>query len=580
MKVIKEEINIIPDKSIFPKLGQTGYSIGEAIAEFVDNSIDARSSGRVIKISVKIDVERKFISIEDDGVGMGKEIAAKSIILGLSAKIGQLGHFGLGLKTAAMSLGKKFIIETTKKGIEEEYMLVFDEDEFLEKGDWSKFEISIKKGTEINCSGTKILIEKLRISLPSNIISSVKKQLRERFSPFILNKEVQIKLNDILLEPECTKIVSGTKKHFSINLSNGETIKMWAGILEIGSQEKSGFNLYRKRRLIRAHEKIGYQYHPSKMWVVGEIHLDCIPVTNNKREFITMDPLYTEFLEKFLDIIKPILSEAQQRHRERKIQDMPKEIRETLKDNILKALGKVEDFQELAFPTTELSIKRTKQNGKLSNMEMRVPREDIVEIKEKKEKRGNKQRVPKRTQIKRVRFITIAGKKYKFDYDWQELEDEVPKVSYIDKSRGLIMVILNSRFSTLSIVKDQIFYTTLFVTEGIVEVFLRENSRSFDRVIELRDKILKKLSEIITEDIGQDAMQKKSKLNEDKLSLFKKELTNKDIEKLSNRERDIIKLRLGVDGKVHTLQEIGKKLGLTRERIRQIEEKAISKVIY
>ena len=94
------------------------------------------------------------------------------------------------------------------------------------------------------------------------------------------------------------------EEHFVIDLSNGSKIFGWTGILEKGSQEKSGFNLYRYKRLIRAHEKLGYQYHPSKMWVTGEIHLDPIPVTHNKREFISTDQLFAEFFEKFKDILK------------------------------------------------------------------------------------------------------------------------------------------------------------------------------------------------------------------------------------------------------------------------------------
>ncbi|MFC4061804.1 RNA polymerase sigma factor [Planomonospora corallina] len=48
---------------------------------------------------------------------------------------------------------------------------------------------------------------------------------------------------------------------------------------------------------------------------------------------------------------------------------------------------------------------------------------------------------------------------------------------------------------------------------------------------------------------------------------------------LSPREARIMALRFGlVDGKPHTLDEIGKHLGLTRERIRQLEKESLSKL--
>ncbi len=582
MKTIKEKINIIPDKSLYPKLGKTGYSIAEAIAELVDNSIDARSNNRPVTTSILIDPRAKIISIEDNGMGMDKKTASNSIVLGLSDKKEKLGQFGLGLKTASMSLGKKFTIETKQKGKDEKYVIIFDEEEFLENGDWADFDIYIKKGVEKNKCGTKITIEKLRISFPANLTTYLRKQLRERFSPFILNKEAIIKVNDEILKPERVKIVPGSKRNFIINLSNGEEFKMWTGILEIGSQEKSGFNLYRRNRLIRSHEKLGYAYHPSKMWVTGEVFLDCIPVTHNKREFITTDPLYVEFLEKFEEKIKPILAEAQQRHREKRIQDLTQEIKETLKDNILKAIGRVDDFQELAFPSTTIPSKRSQNQGGLFNKEKRDSPKDIVSIEEKmgKIKIGkNKKRSPRKTQIKKVRFVTIAGKRYKFDYEWQELEEDVPKISYTDKERGFIMIILNSRFSVLNIIKDQIFYIALHVTEGIVEEFLRENSRPLDKVIELRDKTIKILADIISEDTEENIDIKTSKITEARLKLLQNQLEKQEIEGLSKRESEILRLRFGIESKPHTLQEVGEKLNLTRERIRQIEEKAISKLV-
>jgi RNA polymerase primary sigma factor len=51
------------------------------------------------------------------------------------------------------------------------------------------------------------------------------------------------------------------------------------------------------------------------------------------------------------------------------------------------------------------------------------------------------------------------------------------------------------------------------------------------------------------------------------------------LDNLSPREAKIMALRFGlIDGKPHTLDEIGKHLGLTRERIRQLEKESLSKL--
>jgi RNA polymerase primary sigma factor len=48
---------------------------------------------------------------------------------------------------------------------------------------------------------------------------------------------------------------------------------------------------------------------------------------------------------------------------------------------------------------------------------------------------------------------------------------------------------------------------------------------------------------------------------------------------LSQREARVLQLRYGlVDGKTHTLKEVGKKFGVTRERIRQIETEALGRL--
>ena len=50
-----KEINILPDRSLMPKIGQTGYSVSQAVAELVDNSIDAALENKALIVEISFD---------------------------------------------------------------------------------------------------------------------------------------------------------------------------------------------------------------------------------------------------------------------------------------------------------------------------------------------------------------------------------------------------------------------------------------------------------------------------------------------------------------------------------------------
>lgn len=564
-----KKIDITPDKSLFPKIGQTGYTVAQALSELIDNSIDARDGS--VEVNIKIDKQKGVIFLEDNGVGMNEEVAGNSIKLGSSRKReGDLGQFGIGLKASCMSLGKKFTLETSPKGHDEEYILVFDEDEFLSTGNWADFEIQIKKGADKNKSFTRIKIEKLKIKFYGTFFDVLKRHLSERFTPFIANDEVVIKVNGEKIKAEPFEIFSDSKKDFSIKLSNGETITGWTGILKVGSVERSGFNLYRYKRLIRVHEKLGYVYHPSKMAITGEIHMDPFPVTINKREFETENEHYIEFFEKFSEHLKPILADVQKRHQEEKIKDLPREIKETLKDNILKALNETEELKELAFPGSE--TKKRNDDGELDEQEKRESPENEVGVVEN-DPEEPKNRTPKQTQQNKVRFITIAGHRYRFDYDWGALEESIAKEAYLDKDRNTIMVILNTHYHILKVLpKPDIFYHVIFLTEGIVEVFLKENNLSLEKVVGLRDKLTQQLADVMSEDVASDDAKKDSQILGAQTYLLKPERSEAS---LNENERLVLESRLE-DGK--TYQEIANELHVSRQRVEQLFRAGLNKI--
>lgn len=58
-----------------------------------------------------------------------------------------------------------------------------------------------------------------------------------------------------------------------------------------------------------------------------------------------------------------------------------------------------------------------------------------------------------------------------------------------------------------------------------------------------------------------------------------KEDLKKALETLNSKEKEVLELRFGLNGKEpSTLESIGNKYNLTRERIRQIENKALKRI--
>jgi RNA polymerase sigma factor (sigma-70 family) len=47
---------------------------------------------------------------------------------------------------------------------------------------------------------------------------------------------------------------------------------------------------------------------------------------------------------------------------------------------------------------------------------------------------------------------------------------------------------------------------------------------------------------------------------------------------LTAQERQVLQWRVGVDGEALSLRQIGRRLGVSAERVRQIEQRALSKV--
>lgn len=493
-----EYVDITPHKSIMPKIGRAGYSIAQAIAELIDNSLDARIENS--KLLIDISIKKDLISIKDKGTGMDKHELTRAFSLAHSNKQDKLGEFGLGLKTSCQSLGKEFSILTTKQGDNNYYQLDYDEDEWLknEEKSWSRYPIKILKKENKEEHGTTITIKKL-IVRSDYAIDQVKKDIGNRFSPFIKKEEVEIKVNNSTTKPFTPELLDGTKKSFEI-IVDGKKIYGWSALMKEGSQKGFyGFNVFRKGRMITCYDKIGIPEHATVARIMGEINLDHVPVTHSKREFIKESKEYVLASEALALHFKEIVREARKKAKDDKVTDHVKQEVDNWQDRIAEAM-KTEELENLL---PNQSMKKPSKDGKKKE-EIDIEKRDkwklnTPPIKISEEEKVERERKPKKIRKKR-HYIDIRGKRFDFKVEYAHLgRNNSWKKWSVSESEG-IEIVINTDFPAWLSTKDTPFYVVMLIGEALSEIMCKESGEyTPGKIQELKEEILRKASELKNE---------------------------------------------------------------------------------
>ena len=310
----ESELDITPDKSLIQKLGLTGYKTEQAVAELIDNSIDARLVDKKLHIKIDLDFSQKIIKITDDGSGMNLNELRDGLTIAKGTKDDEkLGKFGLGMKSACSTLGKSITIITTKPDSKKEYVVKYDEDEWLSNKSltWTNFKVEERNKTGI-WNGTIIILGKLKIPLYPNQVSTFKNRYGIRYGPFLKNGQITLQINTLFCRAVDPPLQEDSKKEVKIKLPGGNAITGWIGLFKKRSIKGDyGIHLFQNGRLIRAYEKFGFSSHPEVAKVVGEISLDHVPVNFHKTGFIEDSQEYKEALFYFKN--DPVVKEALRR---------------------------------------------------------------------------------------------------------------------------------------------------------------------------------------------------------------------------------------------------------------------------
>jgi hypothetical protein len=499
MSARQETIDITPDKSLMPKLASAGYSFVQAVSELVDNSIDARSEGQ--RLRIKIDLGRDHIQVLDDGKGMSRREAAACLKLAYSEKQGKLGEFGLGLKTACLSLGRRFKVWTTTEGPTESYLIEFDEDRWSDPSSkWTDYPLTVLSKKSPESHGTTVKVDRLKVKTLGRT-TNLRETLAVRFAPFILSGEIQIEVNRKICKPIEPILTDEGKTHFDFNVS-GNRVYGWYGLLREGSQRGLyGFNTFRRGRLITAFTKIGFDEHPTVARIVGEIHMDQVPVTHNKREWIVESPEYiaveARLRQELSELVRRARAKASEENVTRSVREKTQlwldKISEAMQQPELRIYGK--PLNPLMLATDERSD-NSEDPVKILDVEKRAPGEAEGTI----EPAGtDRERTPRKVQERPVHVIEVRGKKFRFTHEFRPLGAKAEWKEYrLDPEVGL-EIFTNTDFPAFLVTNDRSYYAAYHVAESIAEVLVTESKEPVANVGPLKQTILRNAATLMSQ---------------------------------------------------------------------------------
>lgn len=493
----REFVHVPPDKTLFPKLGLGGYTIPQAIAELIDNAIDARIEGERLHIGVEIGSHA--IAVTDDGSGMDADSLRNALRLAYSHKEGKLGEFGLGLKTACTSLGHQFEVTTSPEGHRKMYRIRYDEDEWTRTPE-DQWLLPLEKEEKVDPRGhgTEVSVRRLKVKTAA-LVTRLRKDLSQRFAPYIASGDVEIKVNTKKCAPAKVELLEGTRKDFEIFV-RGDRIWGWYGLLERGSQRGLyGFHTYRRGRMITTFDKIGIPEHPTSARITGEIHLDHVPVTHNKREFIRESDQYEEAVAALEAEFRELVKLARQTA-------VPDRITPTVRQK----LSAWKDYLAEAMKSEEMAGYRLPAGVAFERVDpVEVPASglEVIDIERRASPEApspdvpnstdTRERVPRETHPEERHVIRIKGKRFEYKHDFRSLGLDAPwKEHSVDENRRLIEIYTNTDFPAYHTTQDVTFYAVLHIVESLAEIVVRRSEESLEKVAEVRETLLRISSRI------------------------------------------------------------------------------------
>ncbi len=268
---------------LIDSLRNTGYNNIAAIADLIDNSIDAGALN--VWFTIEPTKNDFRITLADDGQGMTEDVLDQAMRLGSDTERdagSDLGKFGMGLVTASISIGKRLTVITRHDG--QTLIAVQDLDQIIETGKFIKElrPATFEEDDYFNFvtgrakHGTVLIIEKCDRIQNGNLNEFCKHlttELGQIFRKFLTARKIYIRgteiapIDPLFLDDDGTDTYSD--ETFEITTKTGQVENMRIRIVALPdfdqdtnrrlgiNQKNQGFYLMRNNREIASGEDLG-----------------------------------------------------------------------------------------------------------------------------------------------------------------------------------------------------------------------------------------------------------------------------------------------------------------------------------
>ena len=184
-------------------------------------------------------------------------------------------------------------------------MLEYDEDHWLEHGDWKKYPFIINRGVDPDKSGTTVIIRRLKVKFPEKLLSKVRDEFGLRFGPFIQNQELELVFNNEVCSPFTPVLIDNKQNEFTFEFDGGRGWGWWGYQLAGLNKSYYGFHTYRRGRLVTTYDKIGLTPNQDIKQIIGDLHIEGIPITHDKKGWLKSSREYQELESRMREYFKP-----------------------------------------------------------------------------------------------------------------------------------------------------------------------------------------------------------------------------------------------------------------------------------